>query len=1423
MAERVLGQVAVEMDLKNQKFMTSIRNTTAALRLVKSEMRANASQIAFYGSAFNSAAIKEEAFRVKQQGLIRELQAQENQMRVLQRQFNNSITEQGKWSLATSKYATQINNLTSRMYDLKTAYVENAKGMAKMRAETMGISGAINKVGKASISVGSSLRSVGSTMTQGVTVPIAAGFAYAAKKVVAFDNTMNENKNLIRASGESARETSENVKKMAENAEVYSNKYGISQQKIANGYQDLIKRGYTSKQALGSMNNELKASIATGDSFSDVVKVASQTIESFGMRTSSTKGMVNATNKVLNQLAYASDLTATTFQDTGVAMSYVGASAHQAGFKLSETAAAIGILSNNGLEADKAGTGLRKTIISLNQAASKIDSKNSVLARLGVKKEEIVDSNGKLKDLATILDVINKHIKESKKGEVDKGQVFQSLFGTTGRQAGTILAENTSQLRKLSAEVQNSTSQDYIGKLSRNNLKSAQNQIKIFRQQITNAGMDAARILLPYVTKFIKGAEDVLKAFNKLSDGQKQAVVNIALTAAALGPLSIALGSVLGVMGKVATGSVNLFSKISQWHAARKAFQEISVAGEGTSGILAKVGAKALGTGANIGKMGATVGVTEGALTTATGGISGLTAATSLLNPAVLAAVVAVGGGTLAYELWGKKAIESADRTKRWGASVDKSTDESATSFKKWSTDATLALNDTASNTNKNAADIANAFNGMTKVVEHSAKKHQKAIEEWAKSFGNSKVSEAVLEEADKENKAMNKHVAKVQSYNKQIQEIVQRAKEKHVKITDDERVQIAALQQKMTEEQVKLLNVSKSKKALILKAELSQANELTSKELSRVVQTTADSLEKERQAYVKQKAKIKQALKDKALTQAEANAGLEALQKSHNDKMNAYGIAFINAEKQKGYSKKRIMQDMLADTKMSWEQIEKVYNNYEKKSKKLNAVSIDTTQKMSKQTKKFASEWNSLVIDPKTMNVKSNVVDEVTKAVKSKDEWNKIKFLEKKGKLSTNAKGVVAEALVQSGKWDAMTWKQKEAWITYKGAEDVAKALTDNGKWNSLPMKAKQALVSCKGSTDLAKVVADYKLWNYLPTKEKDILVRDKDASKILKKAGVNVDNYNKKNINRKNLTGNAASIEQAVKQGRQAIDSHNRKGVSTKFFNGNPSNILNASGQSRRAVDAHNWKGVSTKHFNGNPWSVLNASSQARGSVDSWNRKGANSKSLHARDNASQNAHSAIRSVNAWNNQRNPKTVKFTSIFEKIFVTKKRRHKRFGTRNFEGGPMMVNDQQGPVFRELVQFPGGFSFIPQGRNVSFEAPKGTKVLKASETARKFPGLPQFAEGTVKKPTFDTSLNYLRAIDNVSGQASVSVDNSETNNRLDAIVTILSAIMNGTLNVQLPQSQVAAMRSTNSKVDLRRAMQDMNTLTTRQTRGCLNV
>ena len=60
----------------------------------------------------------------------------------------------------------------------------------------------------------------------------------------------------------------------------------------------------------------------------------------------------------------------------------------------------------------------------------------------------------------------------------------------------------------------------------------------------------------------------------------------------------------------------------------------------------------------------------------------------------------------------------------------------------------------------------------------------------------------------------------------------------------------------------------------------------------------------------------------------------------------------------------------------------------------------------------------------------------------------------------------------------------------------------------------------------------------------------------------------------------------------------------------------------------------------------------------------------------------------------------------------------------------MVVNDEPGPVFREAVQFPGAEPFIPFGRNVLLDAPRGTKVVKASDTAKMFKHLPQYANGT---------------------------------------------------------------------------------------------
>lgn len=70
-------------------------------------------------------------------------------------------------------------------------------------------------------------------------------------------------------------------------------------------------------------------------------------------------------------------------------------------------------------------------------------------------------------------------------------------------------------------------------------------------------------------------------------------------------------------------------------------------------------------------------------------------------------------------------------------------------------------------------------------------------------------------------------------------------------------------------------------------------------------------------------------------------------------------------------------------------------------------------------------------------------------------------------------------------------------------------------------------------------------------------------------------------------------------------------------------------------------------------------------------------------------------------------------------------------GTDFHPGGPAIVNDQKGSLFKELIQLPSGVVGMFEGRNVRTVLPKGTKVVPARETKNilEAAGIPRYAEG----------------------------------------------------------------------------------------------
>ena len=346
---------------------------------------------------------------------------------------------------------------------------------------------------------------------------LGAAAVSGAKKAGDLQQKYKEINNLAVLGGEKQGEVTKSISKMQSEGRAMSIKYGKSQQEIAEGYEDLVKRGYKTKQALGALRTEVQASVASGDKFSDVTSVSSQVIEAFGMKANTTKGMVEQTRKAVNMLAYSADATSTGFHSLGDSVHYFGAAAKAEHISLAESASAVGVLSNNGIEGSMGGTAMRDIINRIGNGVNSIGKKNSTFDKLGITAKDIEDSKGHIKSLADAMDVIWKHVQQHSKNSVQEQGFMKSIFGTTAQNAATILAQNTKDLRELTDQTQKMGDKgNYVAQLAAKNSATAKMQVARAKQDLNAFEMTLGAKLLPS----INDAGEMLTKFLNSQDGK---------------------------------------------------------------------------------------------------------------------------------------------------------------------------------------------------------------------------------------------------------------------------------------------------------------------------------------------------------------------------------------------------------------------------------------------------------------------------------------------------------------------------------------------------------------------------------------------------------------------------------------------------------------------------------------------------------------------------------------------------------------------------------------------------------------------------------------------------------------------------------------------------------------------------------------
>lgn len=475
------------------------------------------------------------------------LEDKNNKLKTTQQSLINSINrtteDLQKQTGATAKAATQMRKFKAELNSVHGGHfgglVRSISNVdAKLKASTSHTRAWAN-----------SLR--GSLMTVGIGVgAFGAGIGKAVSMSANLQQSWITTKNLLVTGGESVRATTKNIATMQRNATSYSKQYGYSQKEIADQYTELVKRGYTAGQSIGSMKTMLQAARASGDDYSDVVKNVSSTLDAFNLRQNKTSSeVVRNSKRVTNAMAYAADMTATDFKGMGEAMSYVSASAHQAGQSVETTTAAVGELSNAGIEGTRAGTGMRKVMNSLLAPTS---AAQSALKKYGMSIDDFRTKSGSLKQLPDIMKEINKHTKNL--GKADKGAFFKAVFGTTGQQAAMVLAQNSSAMEKLVESEEKAEKNNYVQRLAKKNMASTKMQMKQLEMQVQAFAIQIGNTLLPAVNKVAQAISKWAstsagkKSMKEFADSVKSAGNAIANNA----------GSILQFLGGFASGLVSV-------------------------------------------------------------------------------------------------------------------------------------------------------------------------------------------------------------------------------------------------------------------------------------------------------------------------------------------------------------------------------------------------------------------------------------------------------------------------------------------------------------------------------------------------------------------------------------------------------------------------------------------------------------------------------------------------------------------------------------------------------------------------------------------------------------------------------------------------------------------------------------------------
>lgn len=389
---------------------------------------------------------------------------------------------------------------------------------------------------------GQRARSIGGSLSRTVSLPLVAGFGLAVKAAMGFEKQISALGAVSGASGKQLDALRQSAMQAGADTVFSAKDAAVAQTELAKG-------GLSVANIMGGGLNSALALASAGElELGEAAAYTANAMNLFALRGRDSM-------RVADAMATAANTTSADVSDFGMALTQAGSVARTVGLSFNETMLGLTALADGGIKGSDAGTSLKTSLLQLVNPTAK---QSKLTRELGL---NFLDADGKMKSMAGISGMLRNRL-----GGMTKAQrtaTLATLAGTDGVRTLTSLYD--AGPKKLGEWAKGLGKSGTAAEVAAKKNKGLAGDWEALQGSLETLGIMVGTKLLPAVTKVAKAVTKLTNRFMNLPKGTQTAVLAFGGFLAAVGPVTWALGGVIGGLirtKKVLGGMKGIFARV---------------------------------------------------------------------------------------------------------------------------------------------------------------------------------------------------------------------------------------------------------------------------------------------------------------------------------------------------------------------------------------------------------------------------------------------------------------------------------------------------------------------------------------------------------------------------------------------------------------------------------------------------------------------------------------------------------------------------------------------------------------------------------------------------------------------------------------------------------------------------------------------